>query len=104
MAWALLIAAGVAEVAMALALKRSLGWSRLGYGALGIGAALASIGMLTLAMRELPVGTAYAVFTGLGAVGVAAVGIFFYQESASLLRIACIGLVIAGAAGLKLVD
>jgi quaternary ammonium compound-resistance protein SugE len=104
MAWALLIAAGMAEVAMALALKHSLGWSRLGYGALGIAAALASIGMLTVAMRELPVGTAYAVFTGLGAVGVAAVGILFYEESASLLRIACIGLVITGAAGLKLVD
>jgi quaternary ammonium compound-resistance protein SugE len=103
MAWALLIVAAVAEVAMALALKHSLGWSRLGYGALGIAAALASIGMLTLAMRELPVGTAYAVFTGLGAAGVAAVGIFFYQESASLVRIACIGLVIAGVAGLKLV-
>jgi quaternary ammonium compound-resistance protein SugE len=103
MAWALLVAAGVAEVAMALALKHSLGWSRLGYGALGIAAALASIGMLTLAMRELPVGTAYAVFTGLGAVGVAAVGIFFYQESASLLRLACIGLVVSGVVGLKLV-
>lgn len=102
MAWALLLGASLVEVLMAMALKHSNGWTHFGFGAVGIAAALASIGLLTLAMRSLPVGTAYAVFTGLGAIGVASAGIIFHQESASLARMACIGLIVAGVAGLKL--
>jgi quaternary ammonium compound-resistance protein SugE len=102
MAWTLLLGASLVEVLMAMALKQSHGWTHAGFGALGIAAALASIGLLTFAMRTLPVGTAYAVFTGLGAIGVALAGVVLYGESASASRILCIALIIAGVAGLKL--
>lgn len=101
MAWLLLLAAGLVEIVMAVALKAAAGWERPGAGALGIGAALASIVLLTSAMKTLPVGTAYAIWTGIGAIGVTLLGIVFFQESASPLRLACIGLIFLGIAGLK---
>jgi quaternary ammonium compound-resistance protein SugE len=100
-AWALLFAAGLLEVAMAFALKASAGWSRLGPSVLAVLAALASIALLAGALRALPLGLAYAVWTGLGALGVSLVGYLFYSEHLSALRLLCMGLILIGIAGLK---
>ena len=70
---------------------------------LTVGAMAISLGLLGLALRDLPVGTAYAVWTGVGAVGTAALGIMLFGDPATLPRLACIGLIVAGIAGLKLV-
>ena len=102
MAWTLLVVAGLIEIVMALALKHTDGWTRPVPTLLGIGAALASIYLLSAALRHLPVGTAYAVWTGIGAVGVTLVGILFLGESASPARLALIALIFVGIGGLKL--
>jgi len=102
MAWTLLVVAGLIEIVMALALKHTDGWTRPGPTLLGIGAALASIYLLSAALRQLPVGTAYAVWTGIGAIGVTLVGILFLGESASPARLALIALIFVGIGGLKL--
>jgi len=104
MAWVLLIAAGAVEIVMAMALKAAQGWTRLGPSALGLGAALASVVLLTFAVKQLPVTTAYAVWTGLGAVGVSLIGILMFDESAHPLRLACIAAIFAGMIGLHLLD
>ncbi|WP_026734717.1 DMT family transporter [Fischerella sp. PCC 9605] len=104
MAWTLLFAAGILEIAMAASLKYSKGWTRFEPSALGIGAAIASFYLLTLALRDLPIGTAYAVWTGIGTVGVALIGIVMFGESASSIRLALIGLILAGMIGLKLIE
>lgn len=102
MDWILLLAAGVIEIGMAFALKEAAGWTRPVPALLGLGAAVASIALLTAALRSLPVGTAYAIWTGIGAIGVTTIGIVFFQESAAPLRLACIGMIFAGIVGLKL--
>ncbi|SDO91847.1 quaternary ammonium compound-resistance protein SugE [Ralstonia sp. 25mfcol4.1] len=102
MAWTLLVVAGLIEIVMALALKHTDGWTRPVPTLLGIGAALASIYLLSAALRQLPVGTAYAVWTGIGAIGVTLVGILFLGESASPARLALIALIFVGIGGLKL--
>ena len=104
MAWLILLAAGLVEIVMAVALKAADGWSRPLPGAIGVLAALASIFLLTHAMKALPAGTAYAVWTGIGAVGVALLGMLVYGDSASPARLLCMGLVIAGVVGLRLVE
>ena len=104
MAWLILLAAGLVEIVMAVALKAADGWSRPLPGAIGVLAALASIFLLTHAMKALPAGTAYAVWTGIGAVGVALLGMLVYGDSASPARLVCMGLVIAGVVGLRLVE
>lgn len=104
MAWWLLFLAGLVEVAMAVALKASHGWTRPVPALVGLAAALASIALLTQALRHLPTGTAYAIWTGIGAVGVAAWGIAFHGDTASPARLGCIGLVLAGIVGLRLVE
>ncbi len=101
MAWALLIVASVLEMVWAIALKYAEGFTRLGPALLGIVAATASLALLTFALRSLPVGTAYAVWTGLGAAGVAVVGVLALGESASAYRLACIGLIVCGTVGLR---
>lgn len=101
MAWLLLVSAGLVEIAMAAALKASDGWSRPLPGLLGVGAALLSIVLLTQAIKTLPTGTAYAVWTGIGAVGVALLGVLVHGDSASPARLACMGLIVAGIAGLR---
>lgn len=102
MAWTLLVVAGLIEIVMALALKYTDGWTRPGPTLLGVGAALASIYLLSAALRQLPVGTAYAVWTGIGAIGVTLVGIVFLGESASPARLGLIALIFVGIGGLKL--
>ena len=104
MAWSLLVAAGIVEIVMAAALKSADGWTKLGPSVLGIASALASIFLLTHAIRHLPTGTAYAVWTGIGAIGVAVYGIAVNGDSATPARLLCIGLVVAGIAGLRFID
>jgi quaternary ammonium compound-resistance protein SugE len=104
MAWLLLFAAGAVEVLMALALKYAEGWTRPVPGALGVLAGLASIFLLTHALRTLPAATAYAVWTGIGAVGVALLGIVLFGESAAPQRLLCIALIVAGIVGLRLLE
>ncbi|MED5617815.1 DMT family transporter [Ideonella sp. BN130291] len=95
---------GIAEVVMALALKRSEGWTRMGASALGITAALLSIFLLTRALRQLPLATAYAIWTALGSLGVAAVGAWLLKEPLGAPRLLCIGLIVAGTAGLRALE
>ncbi|MCR6685773.1 quaternary ammonium compound efflux SMR transporter SugE [Pseudoxanthomonas sp.] len=102
MPWIYLLLAGLFEIAFALGLKHTEGFTRL-WPSLGTAAAAAvSLYLLTLALRTIPVGTAYAIWTGVGACGVALMGIVLLGESASPARLACIGLIVAGVIGLKL--
>mgnify|MGYP003692970731 FL=1 len=102
MAWTHLLLAGLFEIGFALGLKHTDGFTRL-WPSLGTAAAAAaSLYLMTLAMRTIPVGTAYAVWTEIGAVGAAMLGIALLGASASPARLACIGLIVAGVVGLKL--
>lgn len=103
-AWLLLVVAGVLEVAWAVGMKYTDGFTRWGPTVAVLAIALLSFWLLGLAMRVLPVGTAYAVWVGIGAAGAGGLGILLLGESASAARLACIGLVVAGVVGLKLVD
>src|ERR671935_1142541 len=104
MAWVLLIAAGAFETGFAVMLKVSDGFSKIVPTILFAVFALASFGLLNLALKDLPVGTAYAVWTGIGAAGTAAVGIIALGEPANLIRIGAIALIVAGAVGLQAVE
>ncbi|MBN9559724.1 MAG: quaternary ammonium compound efflux SMR transporter SugE [Alphaproteobacteria bacterium] len=102
MAWLVLIVAGLFEIGWAIGLKYTEGFTRL-WPSLGTAAAMVlSVVLLGLALRSLPLGTAYAVWTGIGTVGTALLGIALFHESADPLRLACIGLIVIGIAGLKL--
>lgn len=100
--WGMLVAAGLLEIVWAIGLKYSEGFTRPRASAVTLAAMVASMVLLGLAMRELPVGTAYAVWTGIGAVGTAALGILVFGESAAPMRLLSIALVVAGIIGLKL--
>ena len=103
MAWFILVLAGLAEVGWAIGLKYTHGFTRL-WPSIGTGAAmLVSLWLLGLALKSLPLGTAYAVWTGIGTIGTVILGIILFGESAAPLRLACIALIVAGIAGLKLV-
>ena len=102
MPWVLLVIAGLFEVAWAIGLKYTEGFTKL-WPSVGTLAAMAlSVILLGLAMRSLPVGTAYAVWTGIGAVGTVILGIVLFAEPANAARLACVGLIVAGILGLKL--
>lgn len=101
MAWVLVVLAGLFEIGMAVFLKQSEGFSRLS-ASLAFGAcSLLSFGLLATALRDLPVGTAYAVWTGIGAAGTAVLGMVALGESTSALRIGSILLIVTGVVGLK---
>lgn len=102
MAWIYLFVAGVFETAWAIGLKYSAGFTKLGPSVFTAVAMIISFYLLALALRTLPVGTGYAVWTGIGAVGAAILGIFLFNESRDLARIVCIFLIVAGIIGLKL--
>jgi quaternary ammonium compound-resistance protein SugE len=103
MAWLILAVAGLFEIGWAIGLKYTEGFTRL-WPTLGtVASMIVSLGLLGLALRTLPVGTAYAVWTGVGTIGTALLGMALFNESADLLRLACIGLIVAGIVGLKLV-
>lgn len=103
MAWGILFLAGLFEVGWAIGLKQTEGFTRLVPTLLTLAAMAASLGLLGLALKSLPLGTAYAVWTGIGTVGTVILGIFLYGESADALRLGCIALIMAGIVGLKLV-
>ena len=102
MSWIILVMAGLLEVVWAIGLKYTHGFTRLTPSVITLTAMIVSIVLLSWAMRSLPVGTAYAVWTGIGAVGAAITGILLLGESASLARIASLALIVAGIIGLKL--
>lgn len=104
MAWMYLTIAGLFEIGWAIGLKYSDGFSKPVPSVLTAVAMIFSLWLLSLAMRTIPVGTAYAVWTGIGAVGVAILGIVLFGESREFLRIFCLFLIIAGIVGLKLVS
>ena len=103
MSWLILLAAGLLEVVWAVGLKYTEGFTKLVPSALTLLAMVASVLLLGIAMRNLPLGTAYAVWTGIGTVGTAIAGMLLLGEPAGALRLGCIGLIVLGIAGLKLI-
>ncbi len=104
MAWLSVFIAGVFEMVWAVGLKYSDGFSRLWPSVLTIGAMMISFWLLSYALKTLPVGTTYAVWTGIGAAGTALLGMLLFGESRDAARLVCIGLIIAGILGLRLVE
>ena len=102
MAWLFLYIAGLLEIFWAISLKNTDGFRNLRWSVLTVVGMTASFYFLAQALKTIPVGTAYAVWTGIGAAGTAILGIMLFSESAALPRIACIGLILAGIIGLKL--
>lgn len=102
MSWFLLLIAGLLEVAWAAGLKSSEGFTRLWPSVFTVVTALGSFVLLAMAMRQLPLGTAYAVWTGIGAVGSIIVGMILYSEPTDPVRLICLTLIVAGMIGLKL--
>ena len=103
-AWAVLLVAGLCEVAWAICLKYTEGFTRLAPSAWTLAAMAASVILLAWSLKTLPVGTAYAVWTGIGAIGTALLGMALFGESREVARLVCIGLIVAGILGLKLVS
>ncbi|WID94211.1 SMR family transporter [Bosea vestrisii] len=104
MSWLLLTGAGLLEIVWAIALKQASGFTRLWPSVIGIVSAVVSFVMLSLALKQLPVGTAYAAGVGIGALGVALAGIVALGESASPMRLGLLALILIGVIGLKLVE
>jgi quaternary ammonium compound-resistance protein SugE len=101
-AWLILFGAGLLEIVWSISMKASDGYTRLPYTALTIAAAGLSFWLLGLSLKALPVGTAYAVWSGIGAVGATVLGIAIFGEPANLARLGCIALIVLGILGLKL--
>lgn len=101
MSWFLLFIAGLLEVAWAIGLKYTDGFSRLWPSVFTVVCMIASVVLLALSMKTLPVGTAYAVWTGIGTIGAVVLGIVLFNEAATAMRLACLGLIVAGILGLK---
>ena len=104
MAWALLSIAGILEIAFAFAMKASEGFTRVIPALFTVVIGVSSVVLLSISLRSLPMGTGYAVWTGIGAAGTAIVGVIAMGESAAPLRLLCIGLILAGVIGLKWVS
>jgi len=102
MAWVVLVVAGIFEIGWAVGLKYTAGFTRLLPSIATVVSMALSVGLLGLALKTLPLGTAYAVWTGIGAVGTALVGLVLFGEAATIARLASIGLIVAGIIGLKL--
>lgn len=103
MHWTFLLIAAVFEIVWAVGLKYVDGFTRLGPSVVVVVAMIASMGLLALAARGLPIGTAYAVWTGIGAAGTAIAGMVLFEESASIGRVACLVLIVSGVVGLRIV-
>lgn len=101
MAWTILILAGLFEIGWAIGLKYTDGFTRITPTILTAGSMIISVVLLGLALRELPVGSAYAVWTGIGTVGTALLGMYLFAEPATVIRLVCIGLIVSGIGGLK---
>lgn len=102
MEWAVLFLAALFEIVWAAGLKSTYGFTRLWPTILVVASMVASMGLLGIAAKHLPIGTAYAVWTGIGTLGTALVGMIAYDEPATLPRLACIVLIVAGVAGLRM--
>ena len=102
MAWVYLVIAGLFEMGWAIGLKYTEGFTRLTPTVLTVAAMIASVVLLGIALRDLPVGTGYAVWTGIGTVGTAILGMMLFGDAATVARLVSIGLIVAGIAGLKL--
>ena len=102
MPWVHLIIAGLLEVAWAVGLKQTAGWTRLWPSLITVVLMIASFFFLSLALRTLPIGTAYAIWTGIGAIGTALIGLLIFDEPRTAARLVCILLIVAGVVGLKL--
>jgi quaternary ammonium compound-resistance protein SugE len=103
-AWIYLIIAGIFEIGWAIGLKYTDGFSRFWPSVGTIGAMIVSFILLSTAMKTIPVGTAYAVWTGIGAAGTAVLGMWLFDETRDFIRFACIALILAGVIGLRLVS
>ncbi|MGH6763277.1 MAG: quaternary ammonium compound efflux SMR transporter SugE [Phyllobacterium sp.] len=103
MPWIYLIIAGLFEIGWAIGLKYTDGFTKLTPSLLTVVSMIISLGLLGIALRDLPVGTAYAIWTGVGTVGTAILGIFLFGEPATALRLTCIALIVSGIAGLKFI-
>jgi quaternary ammonium compound-resistance protein SugE len=104
MSWILVVLSGLLEAGWAIGLKASAGFTRPGVTALTLAGMLASFGMLVVAARELPIGTAYAVWVGIGAIGAALLGVILYREPLTAGRVLSLALLLAGIVGLKVFD
>ena len=102
MAWIYLIIAGILEIGWAIGLKYTEGWTKLYPSLITVVLMIASFQFLSMALKTLPIGTAYAIWTGIGAVGTALLGMFVFGEPRDFTRISCILLIVAGIIGLKL--
>ena len=103
LAWGILLIAGLCEVGWAVGMKYTEGFTRLWPSLWTVAGMVASVVLLGWALKALPLGTAYAIWTGIGAVGTALLGIYLFDEPRDTLRLLCIGLIVAGIIGLKLV-
>ena len=103
MAWLFLLLAGLFEIGWAVGLKYTAGFERLVPTLLTVGSMIASLGLLGLSLKTLPIGTAYAIWTGIGTIGTVLFGIFVLDEPSNALRLLCVALILAGIVGLKLV-
>ena len=103
LAWTYLVFAGLFEIGWAIGLKYTNGFTRLVPSLLTLASMVVSLGLLGLALKTLPVGTAYAIWTGIGTVGTATLGIWLLGEPATVMRLVCIALIVSGIVGLKLV-
>jgi quaternary ammonium compound-resistance protein SugE len=104
MSWLILIFAGLFEIGWAIGMKYTKGFSQLWPTVGTVAAMIASVVLLGVAVKDLPVGTAYAVWTGIGAVGTAILGILLFGEPASAARLACLAMIACGIVGLKVVS
>jgi len=102
MAWLYLSIAGIFEIIWTVGMKQSEGFTRLGPSVVTVIGMIISVYLLSLAMRTIPMGTAYAVWTGIGAVGAVVLGMIFFNEPKTVWRVICISLILAGIAGLKI--
>jgi quaternary ammonium compound-resistance protein SugE len=101
-AWLVVLASGLLEIVFSVSMKLSDGYTKPLASAISVVAAILSVWLMSLTLRVIPVGTAYAVWAGIGAAGTAGVGMLFFHEPAGLVRIACVSLVVAGIVGLQL--
>ena len=104
MAWLILVCAGLLEIVWAIALKQSNGFSRLWPSVIGVGGAVLSFALLAVALRHLPAGTGYAVWVGIGAVGVAVAGMVFLCEAVTVARVLFLSIIVVGIVGLRLAE
>lgn len=104
MAWVYLLLAGLSEVGWAVGLKYTHGFTRLVPTVLTVASMVVSLALLGIALKTLPLGTAYAIWTGIGTIGTAALGVWLFGEPAAAARLICIGLIAAGIIGLKVVS